>query len=112
MGFTKIEAMTGWVSASAWRATCFIHSIVRMVSKRDAWRRLRPRGGGLLAIVADQIRGDRLGAELPHHRHDLPAVIAGVVCELVQALPERVREFLARECLVDDHAIQILLRHF
>src|SRR5258708_15277216 len=83
-------------SARACRATCFIHSMVWMVSKGVEWRRLQacgfwslhgpnptgcpsemlrvkspsylesgPRHRCLLAIVHDQIRGDRFHAELP-----------------------------------------------
>lgn len=44
----------------------------------------------LLAIEHDQIRGDRLRTELPQHRDHLPAMIARVVRQLMQALPQRI----------------------
>src|SRR5580693_4392513 len=94
-------------SPRAWRATCFIHSMVWMVSKglvaqpfyaehvngslegsRRSWLPLTvreksalrdscPLRRGQFAIVHDQVRGGRLCAKLPQKSGDLPAMVGG-----------------------------------
>ena len=117
VGTKPVDASFG----SRLAATCFIHSMVWMVSKgfsahasacgvcqqitQAEGGESSTRGRGLFAIIADQVRGDRLHAELPQHRDDLAAVIAGVIGQLMQPLPERIRKWIARKTLVVDDAV-------
>lgn len=79
----------GRPSARAWRATCFIHSMVWMVSNDLCFPRDSGAGArGSFAIEDNQVCRNRLRTQLPQQRSDLTAMIGGMVRELMQGLPK------------------------
>src|SRR5207245_2248881 len=71
---------------------------------------LSARRRGAFAIKMHQVRQDRLRAELPQKRCDLPAMIASVIHDMLHRLPERIAVNAELQRLVFYRAVQIRLR--
>ena len=57
-----------------------------------------------------QVRQDRLRAELPQKRCDLPAMIASVIHDMLHRLPERIAVNAELQRLVLHNTIEVRLR--